>query len=212
MIAKLGGPSRAFVVGTLGNAIFILSSVLPAYKKQHSDDPDSLLSSSAFIYSAMILAGVICGVSQALLWTSQGFYISQCAAPVQHNKGLYFSLFWSTYMLSQIFGNLAAAFIIGGLSQVTYFYIMTVVCLSSSVIFILLRVPKTQSDDQMLKDGSFSRLTTANELQDMAVGVHHEIVATPQQVTEGGKGVGVNERLTILTQTEGLEVQKGAVP
>ena len=45
-------------------------------------------------------------------------------------------------MLSQIFGNLAAAFIIGSLSQVTYFYIMAGVALSSSLIFIALKNPK----------------------------------------------------------------------
>jgi MFS family permease len=140
VIEKLGGVSRSLVIGCLGNTMFIAASVLPTLRKQDPES-DSIFLSEGFIYSTMIVSGVICGFGQALLWTSQGYYISQCAEPVQQNKGLYFSLFWSTYMLSQIFGNLAAAFIIGQLSQVTYFYIMTGVSLASSVVFATLRKP-----------------------------------------------------------------------
>jgi hypothetical protein len=48
-------------------------------------------------------------------------------------------------MLSQIFGNLLAAFIIDSLSQITYFYIMTGVCVASCFIFGTLRKPATYS-------------------------------------------------------------------
>jgi MFS family permease len=97
----------------------------------------------------MIISGICCGIGQSLLWTSQGFYISTCAEPVEHNKGLYFSLFWSTYMLSQVFGNLLAAFIIDLLSQVTYFYIMAAVCLFSCIIFGTLKKPDVHSKSYM---------------------------------------------------------------
>lgn len=93
----------------------------------------------------MIVSGVACGFGQALLWTAQGYYVSLCAGPVQQNKGFYFSLFWSIYMLSQIFGNLAASYIIGSLSSVSFFYIMSSVSLFSSVIFAFLRKPSASS-------------------------------------------------------------------
>jgi hypothetical protein len=48
-------------------------------------------------------------------------------------------------MLSQIFGNLMAAFIIDLLSQINYFYIMAGVCVGSSIIFATLKEPKSKS-------------------------------------------------------------------
>ncbi len=49
-------------------------------------------------------------------------------------------------MLSQILGNLLAAFIIDLLDQVSYFYIMAGVCVASSFIFATLKTPKERSD------------------------------------------------------------------
>lgn len=115
VIKRVGGVSRSLVIGAFGNFAFILASVLPALKRQHPES-SLFIFSNWFIYLIMILTGIICGFGQGLLWTSQGYYISQCAQPVEQNKGLYFSLFWSTYMLSQIFGNLLAAFIIDQLN------------------------------------------------------------------------------------------------
>jgi len=46
-----------------------------------------------------------------LLWVAEGKYISECAT--ETTKGFYFSYFWMFYMLSQVFGNLIAALILG---------------------------------------------------------------------------------------------------
>ena len=74
-------------------------------------------------------------------------------------------------MLSQIFGNLAAAFIIGSLSQVTYFYIMAGVALSSSLIFIALKNPKGTThalEHEGVQTSTNDRLTVLTE-SDMKV-------------------------------------------
>ena len=75
-------------------------------------------------------------------------------------------------MLSQIFGNLAAAFIIGSLSQVTYFYIMAGVALSSSLVFIALKNPKGTTlalgHEGVVQTSTNDRLTVLTE-SDMKV-------------------------------------------
>lgn len=106
----------------------------------------------------MITTSLLCGLGQAFLWTGSGFFVSQCAVPVPEHKGLYYAIYWSTYMLSQVFGNLAAAFIIGLLDQVSFFYIMASVALISTLVFVFLRKPKSNITKSNTKNNSESIL------------------------------------------------------
>ena len=90
----------------------------------------------------MISACLLCGLGQAFLWTGSGLFVSQCAVPVPERKGLYYAIFWTTYMLSQVLGNLADAFIIGLMDEVRFFYIMSAVALVSTFAFAFMRKPK----------------------------------------------------------------------
>jgi hypothetical protein len=62
IIKKVGGVPRALVLGAFGNGLFILASVLPALKKQHDGESNSFLYSNWFIYLAMIISGICCGI------------------------------------------------------------------------------------------------------------------------------------------------------
>ena len=121
----------------------------------------------------MISASLLCGLGQAFLWTGSGLFVSQCAVPVPEHKGLYYAIYWSTYMLSQVFGNLAAAFIIGLMDQVSFFYIMSTVALLSTLAFVFMRKPKaklmnsvveTSSESILLQGGAIQRISTISEL------------------------------------------------
>lgn len=75
IIKKVGGVSRSLLIGALASAVFILVSVLPALKKQQGES-DSIFLSNGFIYASMVISAIICGFGQAILWTSQGLYVS----------------------------------------------------------------------------------------------------------------------------------------
>lgn len=99
LITKFKGTNTCFVIGAIGNGVFILSSVLPALASQSPKDSDpEWYLTREFIYFAMISSSVLCGFGQGLLWTAEGFYISMCSN--EKNKGMYFSLFWSIFQLS----------------------------------------------------------------------------------------------------------------
>ena len=71
----MGGVSKSLVIGSFGNAFFILVSVLPAIKHNNRES-ELIILQDWFIYASMITSGIFCGFGQALLWTSQGYYIS----------------------------------------------------------------------------------------------------------------------------------------
>ncbi len=69
LINRFGGVQRSFVMGALASALFILASVVPALKKEN---PESTLFifSNWFIYSSLIITGIICGLGQGILWAT----------------------------------------------------------------------------------------------------------------------------------------------
>jgi MFS family permease len=50
------------------------------------------------------------GFGAGILWTAQGEYVTECAT--EETKGFYFSYFFIIFMISQIIGNLVAAFVL----------------------------------------------------------------------------------------------------
>lgn len=62
------------------------------------------------IQYAVILTAGINGAGAAILWVSQGKYISECAN--DSNKGFFNSYFWGFYQSSNIFGNVIAAIVL----------------------------------------------------------------------------------------------------
>jgi MFS family permease len=91
----------SFAIGSLGIALWIVTSVFPALKNYETDPykrDNTLIYKDAFIYPVMIIASAACGLSSGVLWTVQGIYTAECAT--ESTKGFYFSYFWFTYMLS----------------------------------------------------------------------------------------------------------------
>ncbi|CDW71070.1 major facilitator superfamily protein [Stylonychia lemnae] len=147
--AKLGVNVSLFL-GAIFDGLWILCSLLPTMRNQITDQEElnnSVIFSKQFIYPVMLFASCVCGLTTGLLWTSQGVYISQCAT--EENKGFYFGYFWTMYTLSQVFGNLIAALVIGNTNQVTYFIVMASIALASSLLFITLRKPTLQNQEQL---------------------------------------------------------------
>ena len=70
----------------------------------------------------MILAAILNGFGASILWVGQGIYVGKCCN--SQNSGLYYGIFWSMFMFSQIFGNVMAAFVIDLFSQQVMFFVM----------------------------------------------------------------------------------------
>jgi hypothetical protein len=86
-------------------------------------------------------------------------------------------------MLSQIFGNLLAAFIIDSLSQITYFYIMTGVCVASCLIFGTLKKPASHSKYVNIRDSS----KISNDrmvIQAASTMIEPETLESPEKIKE----------------------------
>eukprot|EP00347_Sterkiella_histriomuscorum_P022843 403336943 len=142
-IIKKFGINISLVISAIGIAQWILCSVLPALKNNESDPQKKanyIIYQDGFIYSILIISSCICGFTTGVLWTAQGVYTAECAT--EDSKGFYFSCFWTTYTFSQVVGNLIAAFILGSMEQSSYFFIMTGVAASSTIVFATLRKPQ----------------------------------------------------------------------
>lgn len=63
-----------------------------------------------FISGMIILTAVFNGFGAGILWVAQGEYVTLCAT--EETKGFYFSYFFIIFMISQIIGNLVAAFVL----------------------------------------------------------------------------------------------------
>ena len=87
----------------------------------------------------MYIGNVIVGFGAALLWVSQGEYVSSCAS--EETKGFYFGHFWALYMSAQIFGNLIGALLIRQTSGIWFFLIMGIIMMFPVVGFIFLKTP-----------------------------------------------------------------------
>ena len=63
------------------------------------------------LIAIILLSAGVNGFGAAVLWVSQGKYISQCA--IAQNKGIFNGIFWAFYMSSNVLGNLMGAFVLG---------------------------------------------------------------------------------------------------
>ena len=95
----------------------------------------------------MIIAGVISGFGNSLIWVAYGVYIAECAN--FKNKGLFYSVFWVLYQCNQIIGNVLSAEILGEMDQKYFFIVMGSITLLSSLIFIFLPKPIQCNDERM---------------------------------------------------------------
>jgi MFS family permease len=80
--------------------------------------------SHELVWVLVILGATICGVSASTLWVAQGAYTSQVADT--NRKAELFGLFWALMMSSQIIGNLLITFVLGKMSNLTYFILLTI--------------------------------------------------------------------------------------
>lgn len=82
------------------------------------------------VWIAVVLGAIICGVSASTIWVAQGAYTSQVADETR--KSELFGLFWALMMSSQIIGNLLITFVLGKMSNLTYFILLTILGCNST--------------------------------------------------------------------------------
>jgi hypothetical protein len=104
------GTKTSLVVGALCYFFWVLCFLCPAYYAQNKDSTLFLLNRN-FIYFISLFSAGVNGFGAGILWVANGFYISECAC--DSNKGFFNSYFWAIFMMSQIFGNLIAAIVLG---------------------------------------------------------------------------------------------------
>lgn len=114
-IVKKLGYKKAMFFASLGYGIFEATGFLVV------TDVDI---DHTIVWVVIIFGAIICGVSASTLWVAQGAYVSQVADT--NRKGELFGLFWGLMMSSQIIGNLLIVFVLGKLSNLTYFILLTI--------------------------------------------------------------------------------------
>ncbi len=181
---KKWGVNKCLVIASITNGLFITSSALAPLKKLHQQDNVHMFYYKEWFVYSMIIASALCaGFGQSIIWTAEGIYISGCCN--DENKGLFYSLFWAVFMFSQIIGNIGAAFIIEVLSEQSFFLIMGIIAVSSSVLFATLKHPEKQL-----------RKTARNTLQ------------VDELLVERGQGHGHYDDVQVDSRPTSLQVEE----
>ena len=138
VVAKCG-EKLALVGGSLTYSLYIATFILSSYRGENPD-LDAWYLNKTFIIVLIYVTAVLNGFGASILWLAQGKYVAFCAS--DSNKGLFNGTFWAIFMSSNIVGYLMSAFVIGAVNNLSVFYmVMTVVCICSSLFFLLLRNP-----------------------------------------------------------------------
>ena len=98
------GIKRSLFIGGLCYSLRIAAFLLPALYVSHPE------MDRVKIEVAIVLSAVVNGWGSGILWVAQGKYVAECAT--DKSKGFFFSYFFAIFMLSQIVGNLIAAFVL----------------------------------------------------------------------------------------------------
>jgi MFS family permease len=93
----------------------------------------------AVVEVSIIIASVLSGAGEALIWIGQGNYISLCAT--DSTQGFYFGYNWAIYMTSQVIGNLFGALMIEKLDGAMFFLYNWLMMLLAAVLFCLVVTP-----------------------------------------------------------------------
>ncbi len=88
----------------------------------------------------ILLTAALNGFGAGILWVSQSAYVTSCATP--DTKGFYFSYFFIIFMISQIVGNLVAAFLLRYQGQALYYWVMATLSACGCCMFWALKAPR----------------------------------------------------------------------
>jgi MFS family permease len=91
-IKKLGS-RKCFILGGIGNTIWIVANILPAYVYENDTTTPEWV-----VVIILIISSAINGMTTGILWAAANNYVSDC--PSEKNRGFYFSYFWGFYMFS----------------------------------------------------------------------------------------------------------------
>ena len=108
LLKKLG-TYKCLIFGGFGHFCFVFAQIFPAIKYDNPNNT-SFITSDGFITTLLIICALIDGTGAALIWVSNGNYISQLATP--KTKGFFYGFFWIVYMMSQVIGSLIGAAIL----------------------------------------------------------------------------------------------------
>jgi len=125
LIKKLGD-RMSMIIGTISYFIYIGTQFLALLRSKY---PDSWLGAPymhTVIYVMLLVTAAMNGFGCALYWVCSIKYVNECAN--DKNKGLFNSIFFVFNKGSMVTGNLAAAFLIPILSELTFYMILTVLC------------------------------------------------------------------------------------
>jgi len=139
IVNKIGVKSSLFI-GALTYAFRQMCFIFPAYYSQYPAQREkTLVLSTPFIYTMVLLSAAINGMGAGILWTSQGRYISQCATDA--TKGFFFSVYFIFFQSSQVTGNLMGGLLLDVGSQATYSIAMTAISFLAAFTFLMLKAP-----------------------------------------------------------------------
>ena len=135
IINKIGNIRVSLACGGLCFTFWILSFILPSKKDYLSHQ---------FIEAVILVTAAINGFGAAILWVSQGKYITECAC--KENQGFYFSYFWAFYMMSCVARSVIASIVLEiGVSKEKLFLAFAVMVVLGSLILCFIKDPSVSS-------------------------------------------------------------------
>ena len=87
----------------------------------------------------IILASLVGGAGNSIIWVAHGSYISQCAS--ESNKGAFNGFFWIILQAAMIIGNSLGSVLDQNLGQAMFYTILAIIGFIGSFFFLGLRNP-----------------------------------------------------------------------
>ena len=85
-----------------------------------------------------VICSMLCGFAASVIWPSASAYISKEAGNTE-NKELYFSIFSSCALGSQLFGNLSTIVILKYFGHMTYFLMLLGLAVLSNICILVIK-------------------------------------------------------------------------
>lgn len=147
---KLGHRMTLFLSSSL-YAIWAFVFMLPAYKYQNKanltkEELESGWLSDTSIITCSLISAFLVGLGAGPLWVSQNCFLSECSS--HENKGRFMTLFFGIYQFANIVGNIIAGELIDKIEKTTFYFVMGVIGLVGSLMFLVLRKPIEINSDE----------------------------------------------------------------
>eukprot|EP01016_Furgasonia_blochmanni_P009054 TRINITY_DN13745_c0_g2_i3.p1 TRINITY_DN13745_c0_g2~~TRINITY_DN13745_c0_g2_i3.p1 ORF type:complete len:515 (+),score=117.20 TRINITY_DN13745_c0_g2_i3:1-1545(+) len=135
LVRKLGFRT-SFFLSSIGYVLTLLAGIMTCSCERFKDRQLFFCENATILYAVNIATSLICGFAAAILWGTQGKYVTDISTP--ENKGLFFGIFWAIMNSSMLTGNSLSYGAFYVLDQYYYYCLLSGMGIVAMLGFLLL--------------------------------------------------------------------------